>query len=51
MPKNPSDKKSAKLENFLKIRFFYLLIPPWGKISKNADLDYFLSHNIYATTQ
>jgi hypothetical protein len=31
MPKNPQCKKSAKLENFLKIRFFYPLVPPWGK--------------------
>ena len=31
MPKNPQYKKSAKLENFLKIRFFYPLVPPWGK--------------------
>jgi hypothetical protein len=28
---NPQYKKLAKLENFLKIRFFYPLVPPWGK--------------------
>ena len=29
--KTPQCKKSAKFENFLKIRFFYSLVPSWGK--------------------